>query len=62
MQAILGRQKGGNGPRRSLRKARKLGMRVRQLVLSSARSWATLKAGTVEWRNGGMAEWRNGGK
>ena len=53
MQAILGRQKGGNGPRRSLRKARKLGMRVRQLVLSSARSWATLKAGTVEWRNGG---------
>ena len=22
---------------------------------------ATLKAGTVEWRNGGMAEWRNGG-
>ena len=23
--------------------------------------WATLKAGTAEWRNGGMAEWRNGG-
>ena len=34
MQAVRGRQKGGHGPRRSLRKPRKLGMRVRQLVLS----------------------------
>ena len=30
MQAVLGRQKGGHGPRRSLRKPRKLRMRVRQ--------------------------------
>ena len=30
MQAVLGRQKGGHGPRRSLLKPRKLGMRVRQ--------------------------------
>ena len=33
MRAVLRRQKGGHGPRRSLRKLRKLGMRVQQLVL-----------------------------
>ncbi|RMX48324.1 hypothetical protein pdam_00011093, partial [Pocillopora damicornis] len=38
MQAVLRLQKGGHGPRRSLRKPRKLGMRVQQLVLSYASS------------------------
>ena len=38
MQADLSRQKGRHGPRRSLCKPRKLGMRVRQLLLPYARS------------------------
>ena len=41
MQAVLRRQKGGHGPRRCLRKPRRLGMRVQQLVLSCARSSQT---------------------
>ena len=35
------RQKGGHGPRRSMRRLRKLGMRVRQLVLSCAAGFSS---------------------
>ena len=41
MQAVVGRQNGGHGPRCSMRREWKLGTRVRQLVLSCTRSSLT---------------------